>query len=72
VLPRRAKPAAGDRTLFRGTAAEVIRDITTYAALGVTHFVFDLVAQDLKGQLALMERFADDVRARLPRSIKRA
>ena len=47
-------------------------DITTYAALGVTHFVFDLVAPDLKGQLALMERFADEVRSRLPRSPKRA
>ncbi len=44
----------------------------TCAALGVTHFVFDLVAPDLKGQLALMERFADEVRSRLPRSVKRA
>jgi hypothetical protein len=72
VLPQRAKPAAGDRTLFRGTAAQVKGDIMTYAALGVTHFVFDLVAPDLKGQLALMERFADEVRSRLPRSVKRA
>ena len=72
VLPQRAKPAAGDRTLFRGTAAQVKGDIMTYAALGVTHFVFDLAAPDLKGQLVLMERFADEVRSRLPRSVKRA
>jgi probable F420-dependent oxidoreductase len=62
VAPKRTKPAGGDRTLFRGTAAEVIRDIRNYQALGVTHFVFDLAPQDLRGALALMERFAEDVR----------
>lgn len=72
VLPKRAKPAGGDRTLFRGTADEVIADIRTYQALGVTHFVFDAVAQDLRGWLATMERFAKDVRPRVPRSRKAA
>ena len=58
LRPRGAKPAGGDRTLFRGTAAEVIEDIRTYQRLGVTHFVWDLTATDLKGALALLERFA--------------
>src|SRR6266542_5877020 len=64
ILPKRAKPAGGDRTLFRGTAAEVMGDIRTYQALGVTHFVFDPVAQDLRGWLTIMERFAEEVRPR--------
>ena len=65
VVPKRAKATGGDRMLFRGTAAEVIGDIKTYQALGVTHFVFDPVAQDARGFLTIMERFAEDVRPRL-------
>src|SRR5262249_55996837 len=65
VVPKGAKPAGGDRTLFRGTAAEVIGDIKTYQALGVSHFVFDAAAQDARGFLTIMERFAEDVRPRL-------
>ena len=42
-------PREASGTLFRGTAAEVIGDIKAYEALGVTHFVFDPVAQDLRG-----------------------
>ncbi|HEX9125985.1 MAG TPA: LLM class F420-dependent oxidoreductase [Methylomirabilota bacterium] len=68
VLPKRAKPAGGERQLFRGTAAEVIGDVKTYQALGVTHFVFDPIAPDLKGWLAMMERFADEVRPRVQRT----
>jgi len=46
---------------FTGSATEVIRDIQSYRALGVTHFVFDPVPADLKGRLILMERFAETV-----------
>jgi hypothetical protein len=38
----------------------------------VTDFIFDLAAQDLKGQLAMMERFADEVRPKALRPPKRA
>ena len=65
--PRGATPAGGDRTLFRGTVAEVVEDIRTYQRLGVTHFVWDLTAADLKGALALLERFARDVRPKVQR-----
>jgi probable F420-dependent oxidoreductase len=68
ILPKRAKPSGGERSLFRGTAEQVIDDIKTYAGLGVSHFVFDLVPQDVKGQLAMMERFAEDVRGKVARS----
>jgi len=71
ILPKRAKPAGGDRTLFRGTAAEVAGDIKAYQALGVTHFVFDSVAQDVRGWLTLMERFAEEVRSRMRGSSRR-
>jgi probable F420-dependent oxidoreductase len=58
----RVKPAGGDRLPFRGSAAEVIQDVKAYQAVGVTEFVFDLTAPDVRGQLAMMERFAEDVR----------
>jgi probable F420-dependent oxidoreductase len=67
LRPRGAKAAGGDRTLFRGTAAEVVEDIRTYQRLGVTHFVWDLTATDLKGALALLDRFAADVRPKVQR-----
>lgn len=65
VRSPRAKPAAGDRPLFQGTAAEVRADIERYAALGVSHFVFDPTVQDPKAVLANMARFADDVRGKI-------
>ncbi|MBI4589493.1 MAG: LLM class F420-dependent oxidoreductase [Candidatus Rokubacteria bacterium] len=68
VWPNRAKPPAGDRQLFRGTAEQVIADIREYQALGVTHFVFDPTAPDPKAHAANMERFAEDVRPRVRRS----
>jgi len=70
LLGPRAKPPAGDRELFRGTAPEVIRDIKAYQAVGVSHFVFDPTAPDVRGQLAMIERFAAEVRPktlRMPR-----
>jgi probable F420-dependent oxidoreductase len=67
LKPRTAKSAGGDRVPFRGTAAEVIADIRTYEDLGVSHFVFDPAPQDLRGQLATLERFADEVRPKVAR-----
>jgi probable F420-dependent oxidoreductase len=62
VRSSRAKAPAGERQLFQGTAAQVLTDIQSYARLGVSHFVFDPVVQDLKAVLANMDRFADEVR----------
>lgn len=64
VRPRRAKPPAGDRPLFQGTAHEVIADIRRYQALGVTHFVFDATHPELPALLASLERFAHEVKPR--------
>jgi len=68
VWSKRAKPPAGDRPLFRGTAEQVIADIRQYQVLGVTHFVFDFTATDPKAVIANMERFADDVRPKVKRA----
>ena len=68
VISKRAKPSGGERQPFRGTAEQVLGDLRTYQALGVTHFVFDPVAADLKGWLVIMERFAEEVRPRALRS----
>jgi probable F420-dependent oxidoreductase len=65
VRARSAKPPAGDRPLFQGTAAEVADDVRRYAALGVSHFVFDSTHQDLPAVLATLARFADEVRPKL-------
>src|SRR6266403_30810 len=62
VRPKNAKPPAGERPLFQGTAAEVVADIRAYQAAGVTHFVFDPTVPELKAALTNMERFAHDVR----------
>ena len=68
VRARSAKPAAGDRPPFQGTAAEIAADIRRYQALGVSHFVFDHTVQELRAVLANIERFASDVRPLLSRS----
>jgi probable F420-dependent oxidoreductase len=65
VRPPRAKPPAGDRPLFQGTAAEVRSDIERYAALGVSHFVFDHTIPDRKAALQNMKRFAEEVRPKV-------
>jgi probable F420-dependent oxidoreductase len=68
LAPRRGKAAVSDQPGFRGTADAVIRHIRGYQALGVSHFVFDLGAPDLKGQLTMMERFAEEVRPKVLRA----
>jgi len=68
VRSPRAKAATGDRPLFQGTAAEVAEDIRRYAAVGVTHFVFDPAVPEMRAVLANMQRFADEVRGRLRRT----
>jgi probable F420-dependent oxidoreductase len=68
LAPRRGKAAVSDQPGFRGSADAVIRHIRSYQALGVSHFVFDLAAPDLKGQLTMMERFAEEVRPRVLRA----
>jgi len=66
--PRGAKASGGDRVPFRGTPAEVIADIRSYQAVGVTHFIFDFTSTDLRALLTLMERFASDVRPMVMRA----
>jgi hypothetical protein len=51
--------------MFQGTAAEVTADIRAYRALGVSHFVFDPPAPDVKAWFAIMDRFAHDVRPKV-------
>jgi probable F420-dependent oxidoreductase len=67
VRSLRDKTPGGDRPLFQGTAAEVVADIRRYQALGVKHFVFDPVRPEPRAALANMERFVDEVRAKVQR-----
>jgi probable F420-dependent oxidoreductase len=64
LVSRRAKPSGGDRVPFRGTADEIVQDVKDYQAVGVSDLIFDLAPQDLRAQLSMMERFAEDVRPR--------
>ena len=68
LAPTRGKPVVSDQPGFRGTAQDVIRHIKSYQARGVSHFVFDLAPPDVKGQLTLMERFAQEVRPKVLRT----
>ena len=70
VRARSAKPAAGERPPFQGTADQIVTDIRRYQALGVSHFVFDHTVQELRAVLANIERFASDVRPKLSRSTR--
>lgn len=72
VRAKTAKAPGGDRPMFQGTAAEVIADIQAYAAVGVTHVVFDAAHPDLRSVLQNMERFAHDVKPRLARAARPA
>jgi probable F420-dependent oxidoreductase len=65
VRAKGLKPPVGDRPLFQGTAEQIIADIRSYAALGVTHFVFDFTHPDLRAALENLARFAQDVRPKL-------
>jgi probable F420-dependent oxidoreductase len=67
VVSPRIKTSGGDRVPLRGTAEQVAADVRDYQAVGVTHLVLDPAASELKGYLAIMERFAEDVRPRLAR-----
>jgi len=62
LVSKRAGSAGAGRVPFHGNAAEVLQDVKDYQAVGVTDFIFDLAPQDLRGQLGMMERFAEDVR----------
>lgn len=70
VWPKRAKPPAGDRKPFIGTAEQVMTDIRQYQAHGVTHFVFDSAVQDLKHMLTNLERFAEEVLPKVKRAAR--
>lgn len=60
-----AKALAGERPPFQGTATEVRADVERYAALGVTHFVFDSTVTDARATLDNMTRFAEQVRPKV-------
>lgn len=68
VWPKRAKIPPGDRKPFVGAADQVTADIRQYQALGVTHFVFDSPAQDVKQMVSNMERFAAEVLSKVKRA----
>ena len=71
-VPLELAPTRGawssDQPGFRGTPADVIAHIKAYQAIGVSHFVFDLAPTDLRGQLGLMERFAEEIRPKVQRA----
>ena len=70
VRPRGRGVPSGERPLFQGLADEVAEDIERYAAVGVTHFVFDHVSPDVGSAIGNMKRFAADVRPRLARKAR--
>lgn len=65
-LPGRGPLARPDALIRPAERAEALRFSSLFhQALGVSHFVFDPPPGDLRGQLAKLERFADDVRPKV-------
>jgi probable F420-dependent oxidoreductase len=54
--------ATGPRSLFTGTAAQIIEAIQRYQELGVQNFRCDFPSASIDGLLQAMERFAREVR----------
>jgi probable F420-dependent oxidoreductase len=63
-LMRSDEPAG--RRLLTGSPAQVVDDIKRYHAVGVEHMVFDVLTQDVRLIEETMERFASEVRPRIP------
>ena len=53
----------GARRAFSGTDAEVIDDIHTYEAIGISELVFDIRSNSLTESLERMDHFATDIMA---------
>jgi probable F420-dependent oxidoreductase len=62
------EPIAGNHRMpFSGSAAQLIEDVETYRAMGVTHLSFDFRRTTLNETLARMDWFASEVMAKTVR-----
>jgi alkanesulfonate monooxygenase SsuD/methylene tetrahydromethanopterin reductase-like flavin-dependent oxidoreductase (luciferase family) len=52
-------PAGAVRRPFSGNPEQILEDIGTYAALGVSELIFDFRSEEPKDSLERMERFAE-------------
>ena len=59
-------PPGSDQFPTQGRAQDIVAAIERYLELGAEHFVFDPVPETLACALDTMERFANEVRPRLP------
>jgi len=57
--------ASGTKLSTRGRPADIAAAIEGYRELGASHFVFDLVPEELATTLDTMEQFAQEIRPRL-------
>ena len=51
----------GARRRFSGEPEQILRDVQTYADVGVTHTIFDIRSSDLNQTLDRMAWFAEEV-----------
>ena len=58
-------PPAGARRTLSGSPEKMAADITFYQQVGVQHFVFAFMGNDIETLLQNMERFAKEVRPRV-------
>ena len=56
-----APPASGERRPFSGSHGEIIEDIHTYEALGISDLIFDFRSPTLAESLERMEQFVEDI-----------
>jgi len=56
---------SGERQVFTGSDEDVVRDIREFSALGVKHLLFTFARATLAESISAMERFSDQVLARV-------
>jgi len=59
------KASDGERRLFSGSTADIVGDLKTLRALGVSAVDIDFECPEVEASIAEMRRFKDDVLSRL-------
>jgi probable F420-dependent oxidoreductase len=58
-----APPSGTPRRRFSGPTGQILQDVQTYAAIGVTHIIFDIRGADLNQALERLDWFASEIMA---------
>jgi probable F420-dependent oxidoreductase len=63
--PLKFEEAPGTRTPLAGSPSQIVEDLQAYVTAGVQHFVLDFSVAAVPAMIAVLERFAADVRPKV-------